>query len=95
MPSILVKSFQELSKLELYNILKLRAEVFIVEQNCVYQDIDDKDFKALHVFLKQSDQIVKISAQTYLKNFYNSFGFYEKGNEYLEDGIPHIAMLKE
>jgi len=58
MPSILVKSFQELSKLELYNILKLRAEVFIVEQNCVYQDIDDKDFKALHVFLKQSDQIV-------------------------------------
>ena len=43
MVSIFVKSFEELSKLELYKILRLRAEVFIVEQDCVYQDVDDKD----------------------------------------------------
>ena len=52
MISIFVKSFEELSKLELYKILRLRAEVFIVEQDCVYQDVDDKDQKALHVILK-------------------------------------------
>jgi ElaA protein len=37
---------------------------------------------------------IKISAQKYLKNFYESHGFIQQGNEYLEDGIPHIAMLK-
>ena len=47
------------------------------------------------IYKKMKTKKIKISAQTYLKNFYNSFGFYEKGNEYLEDGIPHIAMLKE
>ena len=36
---------------------------------------------------------IKISAQCYLKKFYNSLGFKEVGEEYLEDGIPHIAML--
>ena len=147
MVSIFVKSFKELSKLELYKILRLRAEVFIVEQDCVYQDVDDKDQKALHVILKKSEEIIgytrlfwpgdyfkeasigrvviskkerhnnygsqlmkasilavsekmkekkiKISAQTYLKNFYNNLGFFETGKEYLEDGIPHIAMIKE
>ena len=50
MLSFVIKSFKELSKLELYKILRLRAEVFIVEQNCVYQDIDDKDKLAIHVF---------------------------------------------
>jgi ElaA protein len=54
MVSIFVKSYQELSKLELYKILRLRAEVFVVEQDCVYQDIDNKDQKALHVFLIKS-----------------------------------------
>ena len=147
MVSIFVKSFEELSKLELYKILRLRAEVFIVEQDCVYQDVDDKDQKALHVILKKSDEIIgytrlfwpgdyfkeasigrvviskkerdnnygselmkasilaisekmkekkiKISAQTYLKNFYNNLGFLESGKEYLEDGIPHVAMFKK
>ena len=147
MISILVKSFDDLSKIELYKILRLRAEVFIVEQDCIYQDIDDKDQKALHVILKKESEIIgytrifwpgdyfdeasigrvviskkerhncygtdlmkasvnaiyetiktkkiKISAQTYLKEFYNNLGFYEKGKEYFEDGIPHIAMLKE
>lgn len=147
MVSIFVKSFEELSKLELYKILRLRAEVFIVEQDCVYQDVDDKDQKALHVILKKSDEVIgysrlfwpgdyfkeasigrvviskkerhnnygyqlmkasilavsekmkekkiKISAQTHLKKFYNNLGFLERGKEYLEDGIPHIAMFKE
>ena len=147
MVSIFVKSFEELSKLELYKILRLRAEVFIVEQDCVYQDVDDKDQKALHVILKKSEEIIgytrlfwpgdyfkeasigrvviskkerynnygselmkasilaisekmkekkiKISAQTYLKIFYNNLGFLESGKEYLEDGIPHVEMFKK
>ena len=44
-----IKPFNELSTPELYDLLKLRIEVFVVEQNCVYQDIDNKDQKALHV----------------------------------------------
>lgn len=44
-----IKPFNELSTPELYEILKLRIEVFVVEQNCVYQDIDGKDSKAIHV----------------------------------------------
>ena len=46
-----VKRYDELTLDELYDILKLRAAVFIVEQNCPYQDIDDKDKQAYHVFL--------------------------------------------
>ena len=44
-----IKRFKELSIVELYNLLQLRSEVFVVEQNCIYQDIDGKDEKALHV----------------------------------------------
>ncbi len=44
-----IKRFNELSTIELYEILQLRSEVFVVEQNCVYQDIDGKDEKAIHV----------------------------------------------
>ena len=44
-----IKPFNELSTPELYEILKLRIEVFVVEQNCIYQDIDGKDSKAIHV----------------------------------------------
>lgn len=44
-----IKPFNDLSVQELYEILRLRIEVFIVEQNCIYQDIDSKDHKALHV----------------------------------------------
>jgi ElaA protein len=46
---IAVKTFPELSIQELYDVLQLRSEVFVVEQNCVYQDIDGKDQKAVHV----------------------------------------------
>ena len=44
-----IKRFNELTVQELYNLLQLRAEVFVVEQNCVYQDVDGKDEKAVHV----------------------------------------------
>lgn len=147
MLAIKIKYFKELTKQELYSILQLRSEVFVVEQDCVYQDIDGKDQNALHVlgfkndalvaytrifkagdYFKQSslgrvvvsknerqykygydimkasikaikdvfnETTIIISAQVYLKKFYNSIGFYELGKEYLEDGIPHIEMIKE
>ena len=139
-----IKSFKELSTDELYAILQLRSEVFVVEQDCVYQDIDFKDQKALHVFGHKNDKIVAytrifkpgdyfdnasigrvvvaaterkygyghdlmkasikaikdhfkvdkitISAQKYLKKFYESHQFIQIDEEYLEDGIPHIRM---
>lgn len=141
-----VKTYQELSRDELYALLRLRSEVFVVEQDCVYQDIDDKDQKALHVLgwegenlaaytrcFKAGDyfeypaigrvvvrenfrgkglaklimqdsilaveqrfgkQPIKLSAQTYLLQFYRDLGFETIGNEYLEDGIPHMAMIR-
>jgi ElaA protein len=146
MLSIATKTFKELSTQELYDVLQLRAEVFVVEQDCVYQDIDGKDQKAWHALgyknkvlvaytrifkpgdyfkeasigrvvvaenqrqhkygydiMKASIQVIKnqfnettikISAQCYLKTFYNNLGFIETGEEYLEDGIPHMAMIK-
>lgn len=145
MIDIKVKTFQELTIHELYDLLQLRSEVFVVEQACVYQDIDGKDEKALHVLGVKNNKIVaytrlfkpgyyfdeasigrvvvaknerqfkygydimyasikaiqehygvtaiKISAQCYLKRFYNNLNFIEIGEEYLEDDIPHIAML--
>ncbi len=141
-----VKRFDELSTPELYKILRLRAQVFVVEQDCVYQDIDNKDQKALHVIGYKNNEVVaytrifeagdyfkkasigrvvvaenerkygyghdlikesidaiekyfdtkdiKISAQTYLKKFYKTHGFEQVGKEYLEDGIPHIGMVR-
>ena len=52
-----VKKFDELSVNELYNILKLRVDVFVVEQNCPYPEIDDKDQNAYHVWLKDGEGI--------------------------------------
>lgn len=146
MLQIKVKSYAELSKEELYQILQLRSEVFVVEQDCVYQDIDFKDQKAIHVLGFKNNRIIAytrvfkpgdyfkeasigrvvvaknerkfkygyaimeasintitshfntttitISAQTYLQKFYNNLGFNQIGDGYLEDGIPHIKMLK-
>jgi len=146
MLNITTKTFNQLTTKELYDLLQLRSEVFVVEQECVYQDLDGKDQKALHVIGKKNNKIVaytrvfkpgdyfenasigrvvvskderqnkygndimdasiatvqeyfnettiKLSAQTYLKTFYNNLGFHEIGEEYLEDGIPHIAMVK-
>ena len=146
MLNIVIKSFKELSVEELYDLLQLRSAIFVVEQNCVYQDLDGKDQKALHVLGYKKDKLVaytrifkpgdyfefasigrvivaknerqykygydimnasinavsdyfkvtkiKLSAQCYLKKFYNNLGFFEVGEEYLEDDIPHICMIK-
>ena len=56
--NITVKKFQELTTSELYEILQLRSEVFVVEQDCVYQDIDGKDLKALHVLGVKEGKII-------------------------------------
>ena len=53
-----IKSFSELNTIELYQILQLRAEVFVVEQDCVYQDIDSKDQSALHIIGKKDNKII-------------------------------------
>ena len=126
--------------------MKLRSEIFVVEQDCVYQDLDGKDAKALHVIGIKNNEVVaytrifkpgdyfdiasigrvavhkdhrkygygklimeasinavnnkfmeqqiKISAQTYLDKFYTELGFEAIGEGYLEDGIPHIQMVK-
>ena len=52
------KRFEALSVNEMYSVLKLRSEVFVVEQNCVYQDLDGKDSKALHLFGDLNGEIV-------------------------------------
>ena len=54
----IVKKFDELTTTELYEILKIRSEVFVVEQNCVYQDLDDVDKEAYHVYLKEEGKII-------------------------------------
>lgn len=55
------KSFNELSNIELYQLLQLRAEVFVVEQNCPYLDLDDKDQKSLHVLGYYNNKLVACS----------------------------------
>ena len=57
-----VKRFEELTNSELYEILKLRVDTFVVEQNCPYKELDNKDQAALHVFLRDEDGI-----QAYLR----------------------------
>ncbi|MBU3820604.1 GNAT family N-acetyltransferase [Flavobacteriaceae bacterium XHP0103] len=145
MLKIIIKPFDALTKQELYSILQLRSEVFVMEQHCIYQDVDGKDQKAFHLMGYKNDALVaytrifkpgdyfkeasigrvlvkksfrkhrygyaimeasvhfiknelkqskiKISAQLYLKLFYNNIGFKEEGEDYLEDDIPHIAMI--
>ncbi|NDV42103.1 GNAT family N-acetyltransferase [Flagellimonas sediminis] len=53
-----VKTFEELSNLELYQILRLRSDIFVVEQDCVYLDLDNKDQKALHIFGTKNNEVV-------------------------------------
>lgn len=140
-----LKKFSELNTDELYDLLQLRSQVFIIEQNCNYLDPDGKDKHSLHLFYKKDKQIIaycrilpqglsyeeasigrvcvhpdyrgkeygrklfqkaceiceeyfpatsiRISAQTYLIPFYESYGFICQGEEYLEDKLPHIQML--
>lgn len=142
-----IKPFNELSVYELYDLLQLRSEVFVVEQNCVYLDLDGKDKVALHLFGQFEGNIVAharlfkagisfdnasigrvvvspnyrdkkwghdlmreaiagvathfgetkitIGAQLYLKKFYESHGFVQTSEMYLEDDIEHIEMVRE
>ena len=55
---LFIKNFDELSTRELYDILRARAEVFVVEQNCPYQDLDLKDLGAYHLYMKEEGEIV-------------------------------------
>ena len=142
-----IKPFEALSVSELYDLLQLRSEIFVVEQNCVYLDLDGKDKKALHLIGEYEGKIVAysrlfdagisfdnasigrvvvdanyrdkkfghdlmreaiaqiqsnfgkdkitIGAQLYLKKFYESHGFVQTSEMYLEDDIPHIEMIRE
>src|SRR3954467_12983054 len=56
-----VKTFGDLNNKELHDIYQLRAEVFIVEQQCFYQDVDGKDVKSLHVLLYEDEQLIAYS----------------------------------
>ena len=139
-------TFNELSNTDLYQIIQLRSEVFVLEQTCAYQELDGLDQQALHLYKKADNQEVaayarilspqqckgayssigrvvvkknqrhekigqalmqtaikttlqkfpqhpiKISAQTYLSEFYQKLGFVNTGQFYLEDQIPHQEM---
>ncbi|MGM0414815.1 MAG: GNAT family N-acetyltransferase [Bacillota bacterium] len=141
-----IKSFAELSKEELYEVLKLRVDVFVVEQECPYPELDGKDKKAYHLIGRKDGQLIaysrlflpgdyfkeagigrvivkkeyrekeigtemlkrsieflieakgaediKLSAQNHLREFYGEQGFEPVSEVYLEDGIPHIDMLR-
>ena len=79
-----IKKFSELSTEEIYNILKLRSEVFVVEQNCVYQDIDEKDQKATHLFIEKKNEII-----AYTRSF-------KKGDYYEENpSIGRVVVSKK
>lgn len=142
---LFIKSYDELTRDELYKILKVRIDVFVVEQNCPYPELDGKDTGAYHVWLSENDEIVAylrvldkgvsfkdaslgrvlatkrrcglgtrivkegirvakekfdakritIEAQTYASALYEKLGFVKFGDEFLEDGIPHIGMTLE
>ncbi len=64
-----IKRFEALSTVELYNVLQLRSEVFVVEQNCIYQDVDGKDSKAIHL-LGEMDGILIAYARLFQANDY-------------------------
>ena len=63
--NLIAKEFGELSTKELYEILKARAKIFIMEQSILYQDMDDVDYKSLHCFFMENDMVA-----AYLRAFY-------------------------
>ena len=71
---LVYKSFDELTNKELYEILKIRSSVFVVEQNCVYQDIDGIDLDSMHFFLKEDEKIY-----AYLRSFIKEEGVIQIG----------------
>jgi ElaA protein len=62
MPPVLhIKWFNELTTDELYELLRIRSEVFVVEQNCVYQDMDGDDQKSVHLWLTVAEKVVALA----------------------------------
>ena len=55
---LVAKYFEELTTLELYEILRARAEIFVVEQNCVYQDLDGTDYRSLHIYFEEEGKVL-------------------------------------
>ncbi len=144
---VVVKTFGELQVEELYKLLQLRSDIFVVEQDCIFLDPDDRDQEALHVLGWEGTELVgyarifgpgdyfeqasigrvavkktfrgrglgiqvmqasinavkerfgreevTLSAQKYLEEFYRDLGFKREGEDYLEDGIPHLRMVLE
>ena len=87
-----VKRFDELTVDELYEILKLRADVFVIEQQCIYPDIDQKDRKSLHVFVKDQNEIV-----AYLRVLEKGISFDEVGigrviSKYRRKGLGTVVL---
>lgn len=89
-----IKPFEALSATETYDLLQLRSEVFVVEQNCVYQDIDGKDKKALHLIGVFEDKIVAYArlfkAGDYFKEA--SIGRVVIGKDYRDKKWGHDLM---
>lgn len=138
--NLIAKNFTELNTSELYEILKARTEVFLLEQNIICQDMDDVDYNSLHCFFLEDrkviaylrayyvgDGVVKVgrvltlthgigngkelmlksieaikdkmpcekitvNAQKHASGFYEKFGFKVTSDEFLEEGVLHIAM---
>lgn len=91
------KGIHQLEKEELYEILKIRAIVFVVEQNCVYLDLDDKDNDAIHLLGKnEENEIVtycRIFAPTKAES-YAAIGRVLVKQEYRETGLGKLLMQK-
>ncbi len=80
---IRTKRFEELTTAELYEILRCRAEVFIVEQNCVYQDLDDEDSRSTHIYIETNGKIL-----AYLRVI-------DPGVKYPAASIGRVLTMKE
>ena len=139
-----IKHFDELSAQELFEIYRSRVAVFVVEQNCPYQEVDEADRHAYHITLREDNELVAylrvveqnvlreevtigrvlslkrrkgyasrllsegirvaeeslhadkivIEAQVYAMPLYEKAGFFPVSEEFLEDGIPHVRMLR-
>ena len=78
-----VKAFHELTATEVYTILKERTDVFVVEQNCPYPEVDGKDLKSYHLYKVEHDEIVAYAT------------LLPKGVSYEEASIGRVLVKKE
>lgn len=86
-----VKYFDELTLDELYEILKARSQIFVVEQKCMYQDIDGTDRRSLHIFYRENEKAI-----AYMRAFYKDADTVQVGRVLtLEHGLGHGALLLE